>query len=924
MSFFGFGQSADIDIHLDGQDARKKVEVKTEDGKKELMLLYYDGETVSGKVNVSLKKAGSKLEHQGIKIEFIGQIELFYDRGNHHEFTSLVKELARPGEMIAHTSYPFEFSCVEKPFEVYTGCNVRLRYFLKVTIVRRLADVVKELDIAVHTLSSYPEMNNSIKMEVGIEDCLHIEFEYNKSKYHLKDVIVGKIYFLLVRIKIKHMEIAIIKRETTGSGPNMFTENETIAKYEIMDGAPVRGESIPIRVFLAGYELTPTMRDINKKFSVRYFLNLVLMDTEDRRYFKQQEITLWRKGDKVRKANMQQVQGVDDVAETNQFPQMVPHLTDSSLHNKNENENESGSENKQEVFTEIKSPTGDGNIGDPFSVQITINTSDNLEEQYNKPEMYKMLSGSTDSSSADTKNEILFDTGVVHSLQSTPEKLSNNNSPDIENAWESEDHYKENWNSCFSSVIFKFGLQRYIRALLIYTHLMDLVGVQFSQDGGLAVVHEKWLTPRKTEVYWPPCKQQHDYDKLLKCGDEPKHHWQLFSISKLYFESDNFEVARKKIKKLEFTSDIQSDEDCCLLKRKRTAPLRFSHGSSTEDEYVNPKKSSNLKLPPRINLDSLDSEIPTSVNNEPLVTLSRKSQNDSGDIASSCGMPSTFTTAQYDRKLITLLACCVFTTCLGKHQELSTLFLQIKKQNNQILAWIRSQSTVALVPRSLPEKFPVSFPLRNNSYVEELENYIALKENLDSLAVFLSSLGGRDVNNRVNVILRYVFDDRLASTYNFCGKRSNKTAIKDLHLRKAVIDSIKRVSTQTTEKEIDSTIKNWLKHAPERVKLSQRCSTSNLNDDSDVVPACLSDMESIVGVARIESTAVKRKLSDIRDKRCDTTDEEVVDNLDISSTKPHMTTSVSDITKKVSNKPAQETLRKKINLFQHLKQGTLV
>lgn len=29
-------------------------------------------------------------------------------------------------------------------------------------------------------------MNSSIKMEVGIEDCLHIEFEYNRSKYHLK------------------------------------------------------------------------------------------------------------------------------------------------------------------------------------------------------------------------------------------------------------------------------------------------------------------------------------------------------------------------------------------------------------------------------------------------------------------------------------------------------------------------------------------------------------------------------------------------------------------------------------------------------------------------------------------------------------------------------------------------------------------
>ncbi|XP_065569124.1 uncharacterized protein LOC136032729 isoform X2 [Artemia franciscana] len=61
-------------------------------------------------------------------------------------------------------------------------------------------------------------------------------------------------------------------------GPNVFTENETIAKYAIMDGAPVGGESIPIRVCLSGYGLTPTMRDIAKKFLVRYFLNLVLVD----------------------------------------------------------------------------------------------------------------------------------------------------------------------------------------------------------------------------------------------------------------------------------------------------------------------------------------------------------------------------------------------------------------------------------------------------------------------------------------------------------------------------------------------------------------------------------------------------------------------------------------------------------------------
>jgi len=299
MSFFGlqFGQNADIDIILENQDERKMGEIKDENGRKERMYLFYDGESVSGKVNVTLHRKTNRFEHQGIRIEFIGQIELYYDRGNHHEFLSLAKELARPGELTQNTSFDFEFNQVEKPYECYTGANVRLRYFIRVTIVRRLSDMTKEMDLLVHTLATYPEMNNPIKMEVGIEECLHIEFEYNKSKYHLKDVIVGKIYFLLVRIKIRHMEVAIIKRETTGAGPNTFHDNETIAKYEIMDGAPVKGESIPIRVFLAGYDLTPTMRDINKKFSVRYYLNLVLVDEEDRRYFKQQEITLWRKGD---------------------------------------------------------------------------------------------------------------------------------------------------------------------------------------------------------------------------------------------------------------------------------------------------------------------------------------------------------------------------------------------------------------------------------------------------------------------------------------------------------------------------------------------------------------------------------------------------------------------------------------------------
>ena len=60
--------------------------------------------------------------------------------------------------------------------------------------------------------------NGPIRTEVGIEDCLHIEFEYDRARYPLRGVVVGRVHFLLVRIRLKHMELEVRRRETCGSG----------------------------------------------------------------------------------------------------------------------------------------------------------------------------------------------------------------------------------------------------------------------------------------------------------------------------------------------------------------------------------------------------------------------------------------------------------------------------------------------------------------------------------------------------------------------------------------------------------------------------------------------------------------------------------------------------------------------------------
>ena len=103
----------------------------------------------------------------------------------------------------------------------------------------------------------------------------------------MQDTILGEIHFLLVRIKIKHMELAVSRRETSGDGvvamtsaggagappstdaqQNASTETKTLLKCEIMVGTPVKGEVIPVKLSLLGIPaaLTPTHTNANSRF----------------------------------------------------------------------------------------------------------------------------------------------------------------------------------------------------------------------------------------------------------------------------------------------------------------------------------------------------------------------------------------------------------------------------------------------------------------------------------------------------------------------------------------------------------------------------------------------------------------------------------------------------------------------------------
>ena len=63
---------------------------------------------------------------------------------------------------------------------------------------------------------------------------------------------------------------------------------------ECMDGAPARGESIPVRWPLNGLGLGPTRK--HPRISVRYVIKLCLVDERGRQFYKTSDIRFYRAG----------------------------------------------------------------------------------------------------------------------------------------------------------------------------------------------------------------------------------------------------------------------------------------------------------------------------------------------------------------------------------------------------------------------------------------------------------------------------------------------------------------------------------------------------------------------------------------------------------------------------------------------------
>ena len=351
---------------------------------------FYGLEPIKGTIQILLNNS-KKINHSGIKIELIGQIDIHINDNNEensinnnnnqfNRFLSLTNNISNQGVLNKEINlYNFEFKGVEKQYDSYRGKKFSIKYILLVTVNIGISSITKEKEICIfncdkilkkmNKLFKNDDKDNIIKVEIGVENLLHVCFELDRKNYHLKDVVSGKISFKKINLELENMSLKIIKIESLFGKEG---DIEPLGIYEIMDGSPSSTEDIIyFKMYLKGYNnLSQTIKnEMNNNINVSYYISLEICDTENRNFFKKIEINLFRLPEEYyNKIRQNIIEGKKDLYE---YEDNYDNIDNNNKKNNNKNIKNKKIKN---LFVNIKNP---------LEENININENDNSDKEDN-------------------------------------------------------------------------------------------------------------------------------------------------------------------------------------------------------------------------------------------------------------------------------------------------------------------------------------------------------------------------------------------------------------------------------------------------------------------------------------------------------------------------------------------------------------
>ncbi|XP_044764535.1 uncharacterized protein LOC123321098 [Coccinella septempunctata] len=197
-------------------------------------------------------------------------------------------------------------------------------------------------------------------------------------------------------------------------------------------------------------------------------------------------------------------------------------------------------------------------------------------------------------------------------------------------------------------------------------------------------------------------------------------HSRYICNSNRYQVADNFELAQKKLKLAELTSDLQTDSEdsesiTLKSKRKVTRPIRFDSDEEYSENFI-PRPPSLNNLRPNI-------EAPNDHRYEAGSASAGTSSNYSSKAINICKVRElTHDSIRPAKELIINGSEAISKSAF---EILLTNLLEIKQQNKKILNLLDQKESLA--KSVIPDDLPVTFPLKNLDDLVSFEGYLTSK-----------------------------------------------------------------------------------------------------------------------------------------------------------------------------------------------------
>ena len=281
-----------VDVTYTGGERQRTASVKTDGGAVDTLPLFTSGDTLSGHVHLS-PAPGKRVDHLGVKVEILGQIELYFDRAT-RTIRLLVRELAPRGNSTdrspSRSSFRASNSRTRRTRASTFGfaissespCSARtetrrcpsIDSSCAVWASRRRSTTASRWKLASKTVcissSSTPRRSTTFATWW---------WERSSSCWCASRSNTWRLRFAGAspRERPQHVQRERDHRQVRGDGRRAGS------------GGIHPGEAIPVPV-----RSHADVQERREQVQRQVCLNLVLVDEEDRRYFKQQEIHVYR------------------------------------------------------------------------------------------------------------------------------------------------------------------------------------------------------------------------------------------------------------------------------------------------------------------------------------------------------------------------------------------------------------------------------------------------------------------------------------------------------------------------------------------------------------------------------------------------------------------------------------------------------